>query len=680
MSRTLRKLTIPADTTLVYGNWSTSIRKSLTKSVMDEITGNEFTGTFSDLKPGRYDYRVYGEDYATPSRVLTVLPPPALLSLTAEQARPAYLYYRPAPGSDGKELRGLKQPFEEIDISNFGSDVSRLEVPAGTDVRLLALPNEVLREDGVEIKPAKPGDKVPFKDLRVTPWYQLTDKALATLRTGKVPANIVDKLTAWREQFGLEISDRTLSALQEAKAPDAVLDKIKSLKDKAFDRPTLVSLLDRLSPAERDKFQDTVLQHASKEPKFEHDHLVAELDKLLSPEEKAKYEDTLLKQTSLGDMIAVSFPDVRQDINFSLVFFDQYGVKGSRAIQIKAKEDQPPELNEVMPDVVRKTKDGYIVSVLARVPFRGRVKDDTGLSGLRYAYTLSKIESGPRINVRALFMYAAVPGLAATRCSPVLTAAFYINAQSEGLRPPDTETVGDTVRLPNLPLYLRAVNDKDRVLRDGRREYLPQDTVKELLARKQKLPFRQLLTDLTLKPDPWLNEETMNPGTWKGGNSRPGVRLRPLEPQAQVAGSARHPAALQNAAVGRGGRYRPRQRRRQGRQDAPAAPQPQQGEVHVPRRLRERAADGDRQGRGRAAHQVRGSVQPGAGGRGQADPRDARPGQRGDQGREHGRRGQPHRYGGPGAGQAAAEGQGSVGRLRPHPAGDADQPGQRGPP
>ena len=76
MSRTLRKLTIPADTTLVYGNWSTSIRKSLTKSVMDEITGNEFTGTFSDLKPGRYDYRVYGEDYATPPRVLTVLPPP----------------------------------------------------------------------------------------------------------------------------------------------------------------------------------------------------------------------------------------------------------------------------------------------------------------------------------------------------------------------------------------------------------------------------------------------------------------------------------------------------------------------------------------------------------------------------------------------------------------------------
>ena len=268
----------------------------------------------------------------------------------------------------------------------------------------------MLREDGVEIKPAKPGDKVPFKDLRVTPWYQLTDKALATLRTGKVPASVVDKLAAWREQFGLEISDRTLSALQEAKAPDAVMDKIKSLKDKAFDRPTLVSLLDRLSPAERDKFQDTVLQHASKEPKFEHDQLVAELDKLLSPEEKAKYEDTLLKQTSLGDMIAVSFPDVRQDINFTLVFFDQYGVKGSRAIQIKAKEDQPPELNEVMPDVVRKTKDGYIVSVLARVPFRGRVKDDAGLSGLRYAYTLSKIESGPRINVRALFMYAAVPG------------------------------------------------------------------------------------------------------------------------------------------------------------------------------------------------------------------------------------------------------------------------------
>ena len=143
----------------------------------------------------------------------------------------------------------------------------------------------------------------------------------------------------------------------------------------------------------------------------------------------------MLKQTSLGDMIAVSFPDVRQDINFTLAFFDQYGVKGSRAIQIKAKEDQPPELNEVMPDVVRKTKDGYIVSVIAgsRSPVESRTTPVC--PGLRYAYTLSKIESGPRINVRALFMYAAAPGLAATRCSPVLTAAFYINAQSEGLRP-----------------------------------------------------------------------------------------------------------------------------------------------------------------------------------------------------------------------------------------------------
>ena len=231
----------PRDTTLVYGNWSTSIRKSLTKSVMDEITGNEFTGTFSDLKPGRYDYRVYGEDYATPSRVLTVLPPPALLSLTAEQARPAYLYYRPAPGSDGKELRGLKQPFEEIDISNFGSDVSRLEVPVGTDVRLLALPNEVLREDGVEIKPAKPGDKVPYKDLHVTPWYQLTDKAMADPAHGPGAGRHRGQAHHLAREFGLEISDRTLSGLQEAKAPDAMLAKVKSLKDKAFDRATLVS-------------------------------------------------------------------------------------------------------------------------------------------------------------------------------------------------------------------------------------------------------------------------------------------------------------------------------------------------------------------------------------------------------------------------------------------------------
>jgi len=384
MSRTLRQLAIPDKVNLVYRGLTTTTQKSLDRLPDDEVTGNEFTGPFTNLKAETYSYYVWAADYASASRGITVLPPPGLVSLVCEQQRPAYLYYRPAAGSNGAELRGQKQVFEEIDMSSFGGDVSRIEVPAGTDVLLIAQANKDL--GSVHVKPFKEGDRLDVKPL---------------------PDGNGDNPVHWQ-----------------------------------------------------------------------------------------------------GETFRAWFPNVRREQNCVFVFTDVDNVVGSRQVVIKPKDDQPPDLIDVMPDaVVRKTKDGYIVSTRARVPFAGRIIDDNGLSGVRYAYTLAKIDSGVKVNVGALLMFATAPGLAGARGNAVLASACYLASQQEALRPGEQEAAPQkVVHLPTLAAFEKAV--KDHVCQDKRPEVLPLQTVKELLARKQKLPYRNLLRDLTLTPDTWSQAES----------------------------------------------------------------------------------------------------------------------------------------------------------------------------
>src|SRR5262249_42957183 len=146
-----------------YSGKSTTVTKNLQPSAESVLTGNEFTGDFTDLKPELYRYRARGADYTTPERRINVLAPPTLISIFSEERRPAYLYYRLPPGSDPVELRGKKQLFDDLDITAAGSDVSRREIPAGTDVTLKATANTELDPRSVKIRPFRPGDHIPIK-------------------------------------------------------------------------------------------------------------------------------------------------------------------------------------------------------------------------------------------------------------------------------------------------------------------------------------------------------------------------------------------------------------------------------------------------------------------------------------------------------------------------------------
>lgn len=146
MRRTLRRLIVPETVTLSYS----STRSTSTNSMM-RIAGNEFTGTFAELKES-VTFTVRGEDYVTPTRRIVVVERPRVESLDSEEERPAYLYYRPASDGTAVELRGKRQPLEAVKLSVSG-DTTTAELPAGTFVTLRGTLSKPLRSITVEVEP-----------------------------------------------------------------------------------------------------------------------------------------------------------------------------------------------------------------------------------------------------------------------------------------------------------------------------------------------------------------------------------------------------------------------------------------------------------------------------------------------------------------------------------------------
>jgi hypothetical protein len=162
MSRRLRKLEVPQEATVYLKGATASSEQSLQKE-----SDNEFTVTLSDLKES-VRFTVRGEDYYTPYKHITVVPPPTLVELLRDDARPAYLYHRPPLGGEPRDLRGRKQKVENLAVSLAG-DTSRIEVPSGTDVVLTAKTDKPLAgSNGVRILPPRKGVaavKVPIERL-----------------------------------------------------------------------------------------------------------------------------------------------------------------------------------------------------------------------------------------------------------------------------------------------------------------------------------------------------------------------------------------------------------------------------------------------------------------------------------------------------------------------------------
>ncbi len=374
MSRTLRELIVPDLVTLSYSG-----RSSSSQSTLQKIADNEYTGGFGELKES-VSFTVQGEDYYTARRHVTVVDPPALERLLSRESQPAYLFYRPAPGSKPEELRGRKQPFNEAEISVQGGETSRVDVPAGTDLVL----------------------------------------------TG----------TATKELVRVRL-----------------------------------------------------LQHKT-------------LEELAEPKPEVLDARTF----------RVSFPDVRAEQRFVFEFTDTDNVVGVRQVVIMPAPDSGPKIKELAPDdIIRRVKEGLMVSVNARVPFKGLVEDDHGLSDVRYAYTVTRLETVSRLNVRSVYMSGAVPMIAAGGLQRLGLLPFLAASRFEANKPVEPAAGGPKTQYADLPLFGQRLREHVALAalkpENARPEVIPMQTVRELLAQNQNRPYRALLRSFPIKPDVWLRAE-----------------------------------------------------------------------------------------------------------------------------------------------------------------------------
>ncbi len=373
MSRTMRKLTVPDIIYLKCTGDKTYLRNEMRKT-----QDNEYTGNFGDLKESVV-FTVQGEDYYTPRRFITLVPAPSLIALGVQENRPAYLFFRPDDKTSLADLRGKKQPFEERDVLQAGSETSRIDAPAGTDVVLTAKSDKELQE--ASLKAAKTVDEV---------------RLIADLPQG----------------------GRGLLTVKQAKAGDEI-------------------------------------RHALE----------------LAPDHKG---------------FRLELPDVRKDLVFDFEFTDTDGVKAKRKVVVKPQDDLAPELTDARIEVMRKTtikaKDRdetyLMVTRKARIPLGVKIHDDHALGDVRYRYTLT---TATKTDVNAVFVVPVLALTAPGGSNPFMAAAYLLGQDR------DAQTYSP-------PLFAQNVND-------AKDEFLPAQTMKELLGQSQKLPFRQLVRDFDVQPD-----------------------------------------------------------------------------------------------------------------------------------------------------------------------------------
>jgi hypothetical protein len=224
--------------------------------------------------------------------------------------------------------------------------------------------------------------------------------------------------------------------------------------------------------------------------------------------EPRKEGETIKEKAELlpDGRIRVAFANVRLEKNFLFKFRSDEGVVGQRHLVLKPRDDVAP-LVDAAPEVIRKTKEGYMVTPLARIPFAGTVRDDNGLGTVRYAYTIAPAESkgGGVSPKQSLSLASSVPLLAAQPGGQLAAIGVCLGLARGTASSAGSESASRTGHVV-LPRFLRALEDR-------RDEYLPMTRIEELLRQPQKLHFRgapgepALLAKFDLVPDNWFRAD-----------------------------------------------------------------------------------------------------------------------------------------------------------------------------
>ena len=126
---------------------------STSTTPMQPVGRQEFTTTIKDLRESAI-FTIRGEDYSTASKRIRVVAPPRLGALEIEEQHPAYLYYRPGDGAAKgplpASLVGRRQKFLPREMLQPGSDQTRVTVPRGARISMVASADRPLKGVRVE--------------------------------------------------------------------------------------------------------------------------------------------------------------------------------------------------------------------------------------------------------------------------------------------------------------------------------------------------------------------------------------------------------------------------------------------------------------------------------------------------------------------------------------------------
>lgn len=208
-----------------------------------------------------------------------------------------------------------------------------------------------------------------------------------------------------------------------------------------------------------------------------------------------------------SNQFTITFPNLRTDLIFALELVDQDDVVGTRNVIIKVLEDVAPDLPEMKPSaILRKNKEGqFLVTPDARIPFDGQVLDDHGLSGIRYAYTVERVELVPNLNTNVLGLYLSafatggIRGQLPFNAVPLYLEALAQNATSEAERIANVKVF----RFDTLPGLRQAILNSTVETEP----YLSLADIKDLLEKPQRLPYRRMVNKYDVVPDPFKEGE-----------------------------------------------------------------------------------------------------------------------------------------------------------------------------
>lgn len=487
LRRSMRKLTVPTEAALHYAG-----KRSAGRVTMTRMADNEFTGTFSELKES-VTYYVRAADYVTPTKRLNVVELPRLEKLESEEERPAYLYYRPIDPFGPSEMRGVRQKFQPVGVSLSG-EASTVEVPMDT----------VLTLTGTSSKPLTGVVVVEFERLK---------ELLAKLRPALAGLTAAEarqekrKPEAWpaaaarlEKAFGAELAKgktadgpALVKAVSSAAGTDDLDALAAALAAGGEQGKLLTELFEKAKTADKDLVDSVADLNA-----------LARLVKDVRDLVRNRVLDHLGTPKLTGDKtFELAVTNVRREQKFTLEFEDKDDVKGRRAVVVQPREDVAPRVREFNPDdVIRKGKEGYVVTANARVPFKGRVRDDLGLARVRFA---CKVTPADFISDQKYLALNGVGGiLPACRPETRLLSLMYLGLVNRTVANATTEEAGDE-QIIEIPAFQLAVEANKQ--NDGRNELLDVKTRRDLLAERQREPFRRLMADFVLAPDKWTDND-----------------------------------------------------------------------------------------------------------------------------------------------------------------------------